>query len=241
MPQVTVIFFASLRQITGTPRITLEIPEGTTVGELKQRLLQRYPDLEKSFQGIVTTIGEVTASDDEIVPDGAELALFHPIAGGHAAPEPPTLILLTEDEIDLTAVLQSITQPTTGAVVFFTGVVRGLTHQQTTAYLEYEAYPAMAEAKMQQIAAEIRARWPKVEGIALVQRVGRLTVGAPTTLVACAAPHRHDGAFEAARYGIDRLKEIVPVWKKEVGPDGSAWVTGHYRPTPADEPPSPTR
>ncbi len=244
MPQVTVTFFGALRHITGVPRLTLEIPPGTTVAQLKALLLERYPELDKSFQGIVTSIGEITAEDDEIVPDGAQVALFHPIAGGsEAAPESafPTLALVTEETLDLNALVARITAPTTGAVVFFTGVVRGRTGEQETAYLEYEAYREMAEAKLQQVAAEIRERWPKVEGIVLVQRIGKLAAGTPTVLVACAAPHRNDGAFEAARYGINRLKEIVPVWKKEIGPTGQHWVHGHYHPTARDEHPPSTR
>jgi molybdopterin synthase catalytic subunit len=92
----------------------------------------------------------------------------------------------------------------------------------------------MAEAKMKQVAAEIRERWPAVQGIAIVQRVGRLNVGEFTVLIAVSAGHRDQGVFEAARYGIDRLKEIVPVWKKEIGPGGEQWVEGHYHPAPTD-------
>jgi molybdopterin synthase catalytic subunit len=117
-------------------------------------------------------------------------------------------------------------------------MVRGETDQQGstihTQRLEYEAYEPMAVAKMRQVAAEIRARWPLVQGIAMVQRVGKLAVGQNTILIACSSGHRDQGCFEAARYGIDRLKEIVPVWKKEVGQDGAAWVEGHYLPTRDD-------
>ena len=120
----------------------------------------------------------------------------------------------------------------------FSGSVRGQTQREglppTTLYLEYEAYQEMAELKMAQIAHEIWVRWPLVKGIAIVQRIGKLTIGDATTIVACAASHRDQGAFEAARYGIDRLKEIVPVWKKEVGDDRSIWIEGDYRPTEAD-------
>jgi molybdopterin synthase catalytic subunit len=145
----------------------------------------------------------------------------------------PTIILLTETTLDLDALVAQITLPTTGAVVVFTGTVRAITtrgdaHQTT--YLEYEAYAPMAEAKMRQVADEIRTRWPVVEGIAIVQRIGRLGPGVPTTLIACSAAHRDTGVFDATRYGIDRLKEIVPVWKKEVGPRGEEWVEGSYRP-----------
>lgn len=91
-----------------------------------------------------------------------------------------------------------------------------------------------AEAKMKQVADEIRERWPTIEGIAIVQRIGRLYPRTPTVLIACTAAHRDTGVFEAARYGIDRLKEIVPVWKKEVGPNGEEWIEGDYIPKPGE-------
>jgi molybdopterin synthase catalytic subunit len=149
----------------------------------------------------------------------------------------PTIISITESEIDLNGLLQQITLPTTGAAVLFTGMVRGITSRtpaHETSFLEYEAYAPMAEAKLQQVADEIRARWPVVEGIAIVQRLGRLEQQTPTVLIACTAGHREDGVFDAARYGIDRLKEIVPVWKRETGPDGEWWVEGDYLPKPGE-------
>ncbi|HLD94167.1 MAG TPA: molybdenum cofactor biosynthesis protein MoaE [Anaerolineales bacterium] len=149
----------------------------------------------------------------------------------------PTIFSITESELDLNDLLAQITLPATGAACFFSGVVRGVTargepHQ--TLHLEYEAYVPMAEAKMKQVADEIRQRWPDVEGIAIVQRVGTLMPGTPTVLIGCTAAHRDTGVFEAARYGIDRLKEIVPIWKKEVSPAGEQWIEGDYVPKPGE-------
>ncbi len=150
----------------------------------------------------------------------------------------PTIFSITTDPLDLDALLEAITLPSSGAACFFTGMVRGETNRENlpaqTQYLEYEAYTPMAEAKMQQVAAEIRAKWPIVQGIAIVQRIGRLYPQTPTVLIACTAGHRDTGVFEAARYGIDRLKEIVPIWKKEIGPDGAEWIEGHYTPQPGE-------
>jgi molybdopterin synthase catalytic subunit len=149
----------------------------------------------------------------------------------------PTIFSITEDELDLNDLLAKITLSSTGAAAMFTGMVRGETSRgeaHQTQYLEYEAYVPMAEAKMKQVAEEIRERWPTVEGIAIVQRVGKLYPKTPTVLIACTAAHRHTGVFEAARYGIDRLKEIVPIWKKEVSPDGEFWVEGGYMPKPGE-------
>jgi molybdopterin synthase catalytic subunit len=149
----------------------------------------------------------------------------------------PLITSITEDEIDLNSLLDAITLTSTGAAAIFTGMVRGITTRDDpheTTYLEYEAYKPMAEAKMNQVADEIRAKWPVVEGIAIVQRIGKLYPRTTTVLIACTAAHRDTGVFDAARYGIDRLKEIVPVWKKEFKPDGEEWVEGEYHPRPGE-------
>ena len=149
----------------------------------------------------------------------------------------PTIFSITEEEIDLNDLLERITLSSTGAAAIFTGMVRGETRRgdsHDTAYLEYEAYIPMAEAKMKQVADEIRLKWPVIEGIAIVQRIGKLYPKTPTVLIACTAAHRDTGVFDAARYGIDRLKEIVPIWKKEVSPDGEYWVEGEYFPKPGE-------
>ncbi|HSJ89634.1 MAG TPA: molybdenum cofactor biosynthesis protein MoaE [Anaerolineales bacterium] len=145
----------------------------------------------------------------------------------------PTIYSITEDEIDINSLLEQITLTSTGAAAIFTGMVRGVTARDDlheTEYLEYDSYKPMAEAKMKQVADEIRERWDSVEGIAIVQRIGKLYPRTPTVLIACTSAHRNTGVFAAARYGIDRLKEIVPVWKKEIGPQGQKWVEGSYIP-----------
>ena len=150
----------------------------------------------------------------------------------------PTIIAITKDELDLDDLVSQITLPSTGAACVFTGMVRGETQREglppKTQFLEYEAYVPMAEEKMLQVADEIRQRWPVVEGIAIIQRIGRLMPRTPTVLVACTAAHRDTGVFAAAHYGIDRLKEIVPIWKKEVGPYGVEWIEGKYSPKPGE-------
>jgi molybdopterin synthase catalytic subunit len=151
--------------------------------------------------------------------------------------ESPTWLSITDSEIDINDLLARITLDSSGASAIFAGMVRRDTRRgkaHRTEYLEYEAYVAMAEEKLKQVADEIRDRWPTVEGIAIVQRIGRLYPGTLTVLVACTAAHRDTGVFDAARYGIDRLKEIVPVWKKEVGPGGEEWVEGNYLPKPGE-------
>ncbi len=148
----------------------------------------------------------------------------------------PLVIAITEEKLDIDALLEKISLPSTGAAALFTGIVRGVTAREArnTNYLEYEAYKPMAEEKMRKIADEIRSRWPEIEGIIIVQRIGKLMPQTPTVLVGCTASHRDTGVFDAAKYGIDRLKEIVPVWKKEIGDNGEEWIEGHYLPTTED-------
>ncbi len=142
-----------------------------------------------------------------------------------------TSVAIVNEEIRLNDLLSQITLPSAGAAAMFVGSVRSVTlgsDAHETQCLEYQAYTPMAEAKMREIADEIRARWSSVEGIAIVQCIGRLDPGTPTVCIVCTAAHRDTGVFEAARYGIDRLKEIVPVWKKEVGHEGEEWVDGVF-------------
>ena len=230
-----VLFFATFRDLAGVKEATFEYPPGTRVRELRGLLTGRFPGLAATINVALVSVNHEYAFDEDEVPDGAEIAIFPAVSGG--GDDFPTVIAVVEQAFDLDELLAQITLPNTGAACFFTGMVRGVTRRDDphqTTYLEYEAYQPMAEAKMRQIAGEIRSRWPDVQGIAMVQRVGHLEAGAPTVAIACSSAHRDMGVFEAARYGIDRLKEIVPVWKKEVGPNGEAWVEGDYIPRPGE-------
>ena len=138
------------------------------------------------------------------------------------------MVRLTYDPIDFTALTQAVRSPHCGAVALFLGTVRDLTGDEVTEFLEYEAYPPMAEKKLNEIEVEVRSRW-KVGEVAMVHRLGRLEVGEISVAVAVSTPHRTD-AFAACRFAIDTLKELVPIWKKDVAPDGMAeWVAGGTR------------
>ena len=130
---------------------------------------------------------------------------------------------ITTDVITGEAVREAVEGPDAGAVVLFFGTVRNNTDGRPVKCLEYEAYPPMAEKKMAEIAQEISDKWG-LDRVAMVHRVGKLEIGEVSVAVAVASPHRKDG-FEACKYAMDRLKQIVPIWKREVWADGEAeWV-----------------
>jgi molybdopterin synthase catalytic subunit len=133
------------------------------------------------------------------------------------------MIRLTRDPIDHAALTEQVRAPHCGAVVTFLGTVRDLTGDRITVALNYEAYPGMAEKKLAEIEADVRGRWP-VGDVVMIHRLGHMAVGEVSVAVAVSSPHRAD-AFAACRHAIDRLKELVPIWKREQWADGSTeWV-----------------
>jgi len=129
---------------------------------------------------------------------------------------------ITEDVISVDEVVSRLADPANGAVATFVGVVRGSTDGRETLYLEYEAYPEMAVKTLRQVGEEVQSRWPEVRRVDIVHRTGHLEVGETAVVIALCAAHRRQ-VFDALRYAIDRTKEIVPIWKKEVYADGAEW------------------
>ena len=119
-------------------------------------------------------------------------------------------------------VIAQLADPAVGGIATFVGVVRGVTGEQKTLYLEYEAYPAMAEQTLAQVGQEVQDRWPEIRQVIVVHRTGRLEIGDIAIVIAISASHRHQ-VFDALHYAIDRIKKIVPIWKKEVWADGAEW------------------
>ena len=236
--KVDILLFATLKELAGKNRLTIELPGPiASVQDVKDQLSKDFPLMGKNLSVAIAALNEEYAFEEDEVRDGDSLAFFPPVSGG--SDTYPTIAQLASEPINHDELVASITVPATGAVVVFSGMVRGETRQEgggklMTEHLEYEAYESMAVAKMYQVADEIREKYPLVQGIAIIQRIGKLEVGQNTIVIACSAGHRGDGCFEGVKYGIDRLKEIVPVWKKEVGVDGESWVEGSYMPNPQD-------
>ncbi len=134
------------------------------------------------------------------------------------------LFEITTEKPSVDEVIARLADPASGAVIAFVGVVRGNTDGREVRYLEYEAYPEMAEELLRQIGGEIQARWNTIQKVAIVHRVGRLYIGEASVVIALSAAHREQ-VFDAVHYAIDRLKQIVPIWKKEVWTDGAEWRT----------------
>lgn len=134
------------------------------------------------------------------------------------------LFEVTDRQIRVDEVVARLADPAIGAVTTFVGVVRGETDGRQVRYLEYEAYAEMAEETLHQIADEVQSRWSEIRQVAIIHRVGRLHVGETAVVIALSAAHRRQ-VFDALRYAIDRLKEIVPIWKKELWVNGAEWRT----------------
>ena len=219
MTRLKVLFFASCREAVGRREADLELDGPLTVAGLIEALCRDHPSLSPLSGTLQVAVNAEYAPRDACLRDGDEIALIPPVSGGSG-----DLFRIVTEAIALDALQDRVRTPADGAVVTFSGTVRGRTGDQTTAYLEYEAYPEMAERVMARLAAEARERWP-VGRIGILHRVGRLEIGEISILVSVAAGHRRE-AFEACHHLVDRLKEEVPIWKKEVGPDGEYWIEG---------------
>ncbi len=227
--------FAGLREVLGTSGFTLTLPRGTDVAGLLARLAADYPNARLGGRRFTVAVNRSYAPPDRVLADGDEVGLIPPVSGGSgpgdkAAAGAPRRFEITDRPLSLDDVAARVAAPELGGITLFAGTVRGITRpgqadQFVTDYLEYEAYPEMAEAAFAQIAAEAQTRWPDISAVAVVHRVGRLAVGDAAVVIAVAAAHRAN-TFDACHYIIDRIKQIAPIWKKEVGPDGSSWVEG---------------
>jgi MoaE-MoaD fusion protein len=171
---------------------------------------------------IVLAVNQKFCAPSVLLADGDELALLPPVSGGSDA----NIFALTRDPIDAAALARRILKGEDGAIVTFEGVTRNNTKGRATRYLEYECYEPMAVKTMAEIGGEL-ARSYEISRIAMVHRLGRIEIGETSVVVIATSPHRRP-AFEAALEGINKLKRLVPVWKKEYFADGEVWVDGEW-------------
>jgi molybdopterin synthase catalytic subunit len=217
--KVEVRLFARYREAAGRDRIELEIAEGGTVEAAWQAVSHRYPALVPYRPYTLFALRDDYVPADHRLGEGDELCLFPPVSGGAGG----DWIEVTSAPLSGAAIAESVAEPGAGAVALFSGVVRDQTGGRRVKFLEYEAHAPMAVAKMREIAAAIRARWPATLRVSMVHRIGRLEIGESSIMIAVSSPHRRE-AFEACHFAIDTLKETVPVWKKEYFEDGEVWV-----------------
>jgi molybdopterin converting factor subunit 1 len=208
--------FASVRDILGLRETVLDLPDGTTAAGLLDRLILDQPRLLGLAPSLLLAVNREYVDKSRILVEGDEVALIPPVSGG------VDLYEISEAPLSLDALAQEVGQNTSGAVASFLGIVREFARGRQVEYLEYDAYPEMAVTKMQQIGEEIRHRWP-IDRIAIQHRIGRLAIGEASVAIAVSSPHRRE-ALQACAYAIERLKEIVPIWKKEVWTDGAEWI-----------------
>ncbi|MBI2525192.1 MAG: molybdenum cofactor biosynthesis protein MoaE [Candidatus Rokubacteria bacterium] len=222
--KVLVRLFARYREAAGHARVELDLPEGGTVEAAWEAVTSRFPALAVYRPFTLFAVGNDYVAPEHALKAGDELCLFPPVSGGAAGATPPAdLVEVTAAPLSEPALVRAVEDPGAGAIVLFSGVVREETGGRRVKFLEYEAHAPMAVAKMREIAAAVRARFPGVRKVALAHRVGRLEIGESSVLIAVSSAHRRE-AFEACHFAIDTLKETVPVWKKEYFEDGGVWV-----------------
>jgi molybdopterin synthase catalytic subunit len=203
--------FAGLRERAGTGREEVDLPDGARAADIWAALSAKLGDRP---DGVALAVNRRYVADDEPLGEGDEVALIPPVSGG--------AFRLTEDPIDLGAVVAEVADARAGAIATFIGTTRLESRGRAVLHLDYDAYGGMAEAVMADIAAELEGRY-EVCGIAMAHRVGRVGIGETSVAVAVSAPHRAD-ALAACRDAIDALKERAPVWKKEVYEGGEEWI-----------------
>jgi MoaE-MoaD fusion protein len=207
--RVTVRLFAGLRERAGFGERTLELPDGAKLRDV-------WPALRLGDEpsGLLFAVNRVYAVAESGLADGDEVALIPPVSGG--------AFRLSEEPLDLAAVVAEVADERAGAIATFLGTIRVQSRSRTVLYLDYEAYEGMAEQVMEEISEGLRLRYDVCE-VAIHHRVGRVGIGETSVAIAVSAPHRRD-ALAACKDAIDTLKERVPLWKKEVYEGGEEWI-----------------
>jgi molybdopterin converting factor subunit 1 len=216
MASISVLYFAAARERAGVQRETLEVPAGARVQDVLRLLAERHSSLGALLPHLRVAVNQEFVDASTEVPAGAEFALIPPVAGGSS------LFSVVDRPLRLEDVVAAVSGEAYGGLVTFSGSVRNQTKGRRVLRLEYEAYPPMAEKRLAAIGAEVAERWSGTR-LAIMHRVGTLMPGELAVVIAAAAPHRKE-AFLACEHAIERLKQDVPIWKKEFFEDGEVWV-----------------
>jgi MoaE-MoaD fusion protein len=218
--KIKVLFFGLIRDLTGFDQEQIDLPEGESLDGLWRHYESRFPRLRELSRSLLAAVNEEVAERSWPLRDGDEVAFMPPVSGGAGG----DFYRITHEVIPTEELARQLKSSEDGAVVTFEGVVRDHSHGRKTLYLEYEAYEPMAVHKMQEIGHEIKRKYA-IDHVGMIHRVGRLDIGEASVAIIVTSPHRR-AAFEACHYAIDRLKQIVPIWKKEYFEDGAVWAEG---------------
>ncbi|MEC9293557.1 MAG: molybdenum cofactor biosynthesis protein MoaE, partial [Chloroflexota bacterium] len=221
--EISVLFFAAIRERAGASVVQVVAVDGMTVSDAVDTACRAAPShFELETPVMLALNGEYVANDHPVKP-GDEIAVIPPVSGGLGQnPDDSEWVFLTGDQLDAAVLTEFVKTDADGAIVTFLGVTRDSNQGRIVKYLEYEAYQPMAENKIGEIINEMRSRW-SIGKIAVAHRTGRVNIGETSMVIAVASPHRRP-AFEACLYFVDRLKEIVPIWKKEFFEGGEVWI-----------------
>jgi molybdopterin synthase catalytic subunit/molybdopterin converting factor small subunit len=224
---ITLKLFGSLREAGGESVLDVDLAAGSTVEDLRIWLAERNPLVEKLGDRLAASVNLEIAPESQALAEGDEVAFLPPVAGGDgtAASGASRRCTISDQPLSEAEVVSRVEGPDAGGIVSFVGAVRDHARGHEIEYLEYEAYPEMAEREMEKIADEAAQNWPGTR-VAIAHRVGHLEIGDAAVVVVAASAHRGE-AFEACRFAIDTLKVRVPIWKREVATDGAYWVDDH--------------
>ena len=222
MNNFTIKLFATLRERARTAELTREFPDGITVGEIWRQLVGEFPELGGHRDSVGFAVNQEYVEANFKPRKGDEIAFIPPVSGGADAPAYVGKIAIGRNRIDVAALEREVADASAGAIVSFNGTTRRDNSGRVVIRLEYEAYEPMALSEMHKLAVEAGARW-KITRIAIAHRIGVVEIGETSVAIAVSAPHRAE-AFEACHFAIDRLKEIVPIWKKEYFEGGEVWI-----------------
>lgn len=213
--RIEIELYAAIAQAINADQITYEYPENEiTIEELAQRLKLTYPEHASLLTRCLFAINEEYAVMSQVITKNDRIAIIPPVSGG--APE---TVVLTTEPLDCAAMHQLVIDPKAGAVVVFSGIVREFTDDRQTVAIEYTAHEAMAQKMLQKVIDECMAKWP-IARMAIWHRIGYLTISETSVLIGVSTPHRKD-AFEAAETAMIKIKQIVPIWKKEFDAQGN--------------------
>lgn len=212
-------YFAQMREELGRGEETRSVPADTTAGDLFDAVTEGHSSLTGMKPATMLMVNQEYVEAAHSLSDGDEVAFIPPVSGGE---DHRRRFVVTAGELDPRAVEDLVADPAAGALITFTGTVRDNARGQAVSSLDYEAYAPAAERMLAQIAAEIEERWG-IDRVAIWHRTGLLQVGEASVIIAVASAHRGE-AFAACQYAIDRLKQIVPIWKKEQYADGATWI-----------------